>query len=103
MLFSTPIFLFIFLHYSSFYACLQKAPQQSIPGYLQPPLLCLGRATLCLLLVASIIFNYVFALIIGSSKRVKGRGSPRIWLGVALVFNIGLLLTFKYSSFAADS
>lgn len=95
MLFTSPVFLFIFL------------PVVLIIYYLSPVKLknlCLiifslffyswgeGKALLVLLLM--ITANYFFGLIIGSSKYKK------IWLAVAVIFDLGYIFYFKYLVFS---
>lgn len=95
MLFTSPVFLFIFL------------PVVLIIYYLSPVKLknlCLiifslffyswgeGKALLVLLLM--ITANYFFGLIIGSSKYKK------IWLAAAVIFDLGYIFYFKYLVFS---
>lgn len=56
-----------------------------------------GEPKYVLLLIASILFNYLVGLLVG---REEGRGS-RFWLTAAVVFNVGMLFVFKYLSFAS--
>lgn len=56
-----------------------------------------GEPKNIVLLLASILINYLLGLLIGRGK--KQRAASRFWLIIALVFNIGMLFFFKYLSF----
>lgn len=95
MLFTSPVFLFIFL------------PVVLITYYLLPKKFknfCLlifslffyswGEGKALLVLLMMITANYFFGLIIGSSKYKK------IWLGVAVIFDLSYIFYFKYLVFS---
>ncbi|MBC6695564.1 hypothetical protein H9L25_02060 [Terrisporobacter mayombei] len=49
-------------------------------------------------MIFSIILNYIFGLKVASNNRRK-----KFWLISSVVFNISLLIVFKYSNFFVDS
>lgn len=57
-----------------------------------------GEPTYILLLVASILVNYVLGLLVGQRKR-----AGKFWLVCAVVFNIGMLFVFKYLMFVTKN
>ncbi|PXV88310.1 alginate O-acetyltransferase complex protein AlgI [Lachnotalea glycerini] len=54
-----------------------------------------GEPKYILLLLASIIFNYLLGLLIGQAKKKK----RLFWLVIALIFNLSTLFIFKYLTF----
>ncbi|MBQ6542019.1 MAG: MBOAT family protein [Lachnospiraceae bacterium] len=61
-----------------------------------------GEPIYVLLMIASIIANYFFGRLIHSLKQKGARGVARTFLLFALLFNLGLLLYFKYFNFLID-
>ena len=102
MLFSSTIFLFVFLP-------LFLGLYFALPGVRLRNALTLvaslffyawGEAGYVLILVASIAFNYVLGLWI---ERKRGEPTGRRLLALAVVLNLGLLAAFKYANFLADN
>ena len=102
MLFSSTIFLFVFLP-------LFLGLYFALPGVRLRNALALvaslffyawGEAGYVLILVASIAFNYVLGLWI---ERKRGEPTGRRLLALAVVLNLGLLAAFKYANFLADN
>lgn len=60
-----------------------------------------GEPGLVVLMVVSIMANYLFGLLIHYSHLENNKGAP--WLVTAVLFNIGLLFYFKYFTFTAES
>ena len=52
------------------------------------------------LLLVSILVNYLLGLLIGQDRK---KSEARFWLIVALLFNIGMLFVFKYLSFVVQN
>ena len=52
-----------------------------------------GEPVYVLLMIASALFNYVFALLVASGSDKKRKG----WLAAAVIVNIGILCVFKYT------
>jgi len=99
MLFSSMVFIFVFL------------PAILLAYYLAPKkirnLLLLifsivfyawGGISYTLVLIISILFNYLFV-----SQLAKEKSHKRRWLAIGLTFNISLLFVFKYLDFFIDN
>ncbi|MCB0376237.1 MAG: MBOAT family protein, partial [Sinomicrobium sp.] len=59
-----------------------------------------GGISFCLLLLGSILINYVIGLGIGTSRST---GRKKGWLVVGLVINLILLIIFKYTNFLLEN
>ena len=101
MVFSSPVFLFLFLPlvlglYFGLGPCLRNVILllTSLIFYAW------GEQFFVLMMLASIAGNYVIGLWVH-----KLNGTPRVGrlVGLAVVFNIGLLVAFKYGSFLLDT
>lgn len=55
-----------------------------------------GETTYVLIMLASIIANYLFGLMIENSVDERARNAS---LGIGIIFNLGLLIFFKYANF----
>ena len=55
-----------------------------------------GEPIYVFLMIISIIFNYIFGIGVSTKNRKSVR---KIWLIIAIIFNIGLLFIFKYTGF----
>jgi alginate O-acetyltransferase complex protein AlgI len=101
MVFSSPIFLFLFLP-------VLLAAYYSIRPELRNPVLLLaslcfyiwGEGVYVAVLLASIGLNYAFGLLLG---RVRGRVAARAVLGLAVAANLALIAVFKYANFFVDN
>ncbi|MBQ4562360.1 MAG: MBOAT family protein [Clostridia bacterium] len=60
-----------------------------------------GEPRLLILMVVSLLANYLFGILIHHSHLKDRKG--KLWLWLSVVFNIGLLFYFKYFTFAAES
>ena len=98
MLFSSLVFLYIFL------------PITLLGYYITPrkfknPFLFLasmvffawGGASYSLLLIVSILLNFIFGILIGKNNKKK------FWLGVGVFINLLFLIVFKYANFIIDN
>ena len=54
-----------------------------------------GEPVYILLMIISIIFNYIFGLNVSKPNKINNN----IWLIISVIFNIGLLFVFKYTGF----
>ncbi|MFA5676396.1 MAG: MBOAT family protein [Christensenellales bacterium] len=98
MVFSSPVFLFLFLP-------VVFAANKLLPVKARNYLLILaslffyawGEPVFVLLMLGSVLANYLFALGLGKGKQAK------LWLALCVVFNIGMLFVFKYANFFADN
>jgi len=61
-----------------------------------------GEPKYIFLLIISIFVNYLFSFFIDSSQRNEKQTRVRLWLSLALVFNLALLVGFKYTGFLAS-
>lgn len=94
MLFSNPIFLFLFLPFTLFiYYILPKRFKNSFLLFVSLFFYTWGEKELVLLIITSTLIDYCSAIIIEKGRRKLG-----LWLSI--VFNIGVLGYFKYSHFA---
>ena len=58
-----------------------------------------GEPIYVLLMIGSAVFNYIFALLVGKSAG----GRRKLFLILAVVVNLGVLCTFKYTGFIANT
>lgn len=101
MVFSSPIFLFVFLPLTlGLYYLLPRAAKN---GFLLAASLVFyawGELFFVLVMLASISFNYVFGRLIGSSP---GAGHKKRVLAAGIAANLGLLAYFKYANFIVEN
>lgn len=99
MLFSSPVFLFLFLPIVlSLYFVI---PHKLRNGYLLIASILFyswGERKYAVIMIASIILNYLFALLIFYSHN-KSKSHARIVLGLGITINLLLLVGFKYLDF----
>ncbi len=62
-----------------------------------------GEPVYILLLLLSVLMNYLFGLGIGNCQQREKAGAAKAVMTVSLIFNIGLLGVFKYSGFIAEN
>ena len=62
-----------------------------------------GEPKYILIMIVSIISNYVLALLIGSAKDKKAKGSATLFLVIDILVNLGLLGFFKYADFLIET
>ncbi len=101
MIFSTPVFLFLFLPVVlGGYFLLRK--QYRNVWLLTASMLfyAWGEGVFLLLMLTSVLMNYVFALLIENYRHTR-RSS--VWLTIAVTANLSLLAFFKYANFAVDN
>ena len=101
MLFSSPLFLFVFLADSARALCDCAGPGTATWCCSIASLLFYvwGEGAYVLVMIAIIAVNY------GLGRRIEmlaGRDRARITVAVAVVVNLGLLIAFKYSNFLVD-
>ena len=58
-----------------------------------------GEPKYVLLMIASIIINYAFGLLIDKAAKLKNKKRKRLWLVLDILLNLGLLGHFKYFNF----
>jgi len=64
-----------------------------------------GETIYVSLMILSVTFNHIFAVLIGSTVEQGSQAKirPKILLIIAVVFNLGLLGFFKYANFFIDN
>ncbi|MBQ6040833.1 MAG: MBOAT family protein [Oscillospiraceae bacterium] len=62
-----------------------------------------GEPTYIILLLISVLANYLFGLGIGHFQKTEKPGSAKAVMIVSLIFNLGLLGVFKYSGFIVEN
>lgn len=62
-----------------------------------------GEPVYVLLMIGSIVINYVFGLLLDRAKRGKNQKRAKRWLVLSIVFNVGLLGFFKYADFLLEN
>ncbi|MBP0968482.1 MAG: MBOAT family protein [Oscillospiraceae bacterium] len=62
-----------------------------------------GEPTYILLLLLSVLMNYLFGLGIGGFQKKDNQSGAKSVMILSLIFNIGLLGVFKYSGFIAEN
>ena len=98
MVFSSPLFLFFFLPVTLFMVfAVRKEWRNIVLLVLSLLFYAWGEAELVFLMLASISFNYLFGIAIEDSKHSK------FYLILAIIFNLGLLVLFKYLGFIFES
>src|SRR4051812_844686 len=101
MVFSSPIFLFVFLP-------VLLALYFSARSELRNPVLMLaslffyvwGEGYYVAVLLVSIVLNYAFGLLL---DRIRGRHAARAILALAVAANLGLIAVFKYANFFVNN
>ena len=98
MVFASPIFLFLFLPLTlAAYFVLPRSWRNGVLLVASLGFYAWGEAPYLLLVLASVVFNYVLGAAISRAPSVSRR---RGWLAVAVTGNLGLLAVFKYANFA---
>jgi alginate O-acetyltransferase complex protein AlgI len=99
MVFSSPVFLFLFLPLTLLFVRLAGRRQAQNTVLLLASLLfyAWGESLYVLLMLATVLVNYLCGLAV---DRFQDR---KLWLVLAVVLNIGALAWFKYANFLVDS
>ena len=101
MLFSTPIFLFVFLPIVLFGYLLVGNRLRNIFLFCASIIFyAWGEGRYVILLLLSIIINYIFGLLL-AKYRESSKGKLLLW--VALITNLGSLIWYKYAVFIAEN
>lgn len=98
MVFSSPVFLFMFL--PVVFAANKLLPVKARNYILIVASLFFyawGEPIFVLLMLCSVLVNYIMALVIGKRK------SAKLWLALCVIFNIGMLFIFKYANFFVNN
>ena len=101
MLFASPLFLFLFLPLTlTLYALAPKWAKNGVLLLASVIFYSWGEGLYAVLVVASVLVNWVFGIAIGRSEEMIHR---RRWLVWAIVVNIGTLAVFKYANFVVEN
>ena len=103
MLFSSNIFLFLFLPATLLGYYLLR-PSVQLKNYflllMSLGFYAWGEPVYVFLMLASITGNYLFGWLVGTAKKP---GTKKFWLVTSVVFNLGILFWFKYTNFLIDN
>jgi alginate O-acetyltransferase complex protein AlgI len=101
VVFSSIIFLFLFLPLTLFvYLVIGRRVRNYFLLFASLLFYAWGETTYVLIMLLSIAANYVAGLTI---DHFKDRPQAKLFLGLAVAFNIGLLSVFKYANFIVDN
>src|SRR6185437_1441506 len=101
MIFSSPLFLFLFLPLVlSFYLISPSFLKNFILLTASLIFYCWGEIMYSYVMLLSIIFNWGFALLIAKTNSADAK---KIILWFAVTLNVGFLVYFKYATFIASS
>lgn len=98
MVFSSPVFLFLFL--PAVFVLNKLLPVKARNYILLTASLFFyawGEPIFVLLMLLSVLVNYFLALAVGKNKTAK------LWIVICVIFNIGMLFVFKYANFFVDN
>lgn len=94
MVFSSPIFLLIFLPIVFLaYKVLPKRAKNYVLIAASLFFYAWGEPIYILLMIGSVIMNYLLA------RLIDGKGKSKLWLLLCVALNIGMLFVFKYANF----
>ena len=100
MLFSSPEFLFGFLPlFLILYSCAYRGGRNLILFLFSLLFYFMTSAEMTLILIFSVLFNYVIALAVENSTENRRKS----WLVLGIIANLAPLLYYKYAHFAAQS
>ena len=99
MTFSSVVFLFLFLPltFLLYAVCRQKTARNLILAAASLIFYAFGEPVAVLIMIVSIIFNYLFGLAASKKKHDKAA------VFLAVLLNIGLLIAYKYTGFFAET
>ena len=100
MVFSSPIFLFVFLPLTlGLYYLLPRSAKNGFLLLASLVFYAWGEIFFVLVMLASLAFNYIFGRLIGTAEPSRKRG----YLVAGVVANLSLLAYFKYANFIVDN
>ncbi len=100
MVFSCPVFLFLFLPLTlGIYFLIPRRAWNAWLLFASLFFYAWGEKLFVFVMLASIALNYFFGLMV---ERFRGKHSARFVVGAAIATNLGLLITYKYANFLAD-
>lgn len=100
MVFSSSIFLFIFLPVVLLgYYVIRKPLRNAFLLIMSLGFYAWGEPKFVFVMIASILLNYAAGLLIDWTKRTRGLGWQRLALWLTVAFNLGMLFYYKYADF----
>ncbi|MEO6708275.1 MAG: MBOAT family protein, partial [Planctomycetota bacterium] len=105
MVFSSPVFLFVFLPIVlALHFALGRRLRNFVLMLASLLFYAWGEPAMVLVMILSIVANYAFGLWLESQRaRPEASFSPRAVLTLSVIFNLGLLAFFKYTNWIWDS
>lgn len=107
MLFSSTVFIYLFLPFVLFcyYVLFRKSRKLQNIFLLISSLFfyAWGEPTFVLIMIASIVCNWIFGLLVDNFKRKEKINIAKIVIAFVVFFNLIILFVFKYLNFASDS
>lgn len=101
MVFSSLVFLFVFLPTIIFLYYISKDKYKNYLLLVASLFFyAWGEPTYIVIMLISIVFNFIFGKKVDKNNEYKKR---KVWLGIAIIFNIGMLGVFKYTGFFIDN
>ncbi len=98
MLFSSLVFLYLFLPITLIgYYLLPKAFRNAFLFLASLVFFAWGGVSYSVLLIFSILFNYLFGVLLDRSSKKK------LWLAIGVIVNLLFLIVFKYANFIIDN
>lgn len=99
MLFSSPLFLFLFLPVVlALYFATPRAGRNAVLLMMSIIFYAWGERAFALVMIASIACNFVLGLFVARTRKTR---TGRLMLALAIILNLGLLIAFKYAGFIA--
>ena len=104
MEFSTPLFLFLFLPLSIFlHSIVDKKYRNVLALFTSLIFYAISSFIFLPVVILSILFNYGLGILIDSATQGEEKQNARIFLFAGIIFNVGLLLVFKFIAQYADT
>jgi len=105
VVFSSPIFLFGFLPLALlFYYASPSSLKNSILLLISLIFYSWGEVFYILVMIASIISNYIIGILIGNSiNKSDSINSSHLFLTLGVLINVAILVSFKYTNFISDN
>lgn len=101
MLFSEPAFLFFFLPLLLVvYFIVPKVLRNLVLLVFSLGFYAYGEKVFVLLMLFSILFNYMIGIAI---DKAPSKSKQKVWLGLGITGDLGLLIAFKYANFIVDN
>ena len=101
MLFSSLPFIFLFLplFFIVYFSCKKRYTKNIVLLIFSLIFYAWGEPLYILLILFSIGFNYVFALMISNETEAKKRGKAKAYMILDVILNLLLIMIFKYAGF----